>query len=52
MHSYNKWQIKVSAPRVNRVKQLRKAGLTWREIGKLLGVSRQRVQQLAAKGIK
>jgi hypothetical protein len=35
--------------RVQRVLRLRAAGETWRAIGDLLGITRQRAQQLAAR---
>ena len=35
--------------RVQRVLRLREAGETWKTIGDLLGITRQRAQQLAAR---
>ena len=39
-------------PRAEVVIRLRRAGQTWAEIGRILGVSRQRAQALAARYLR
>lgn len=46
---YNERQAAEAQPRAERALRLREAGETWATIGKLLDVTRQRAQQLAAK---
>ena len=44
---FNRQQKEVARPRAERAIRLREAGETWATIGRILGVSRQRAQQLA-----
>jgi len=48
---YNKRLAEEARPRAERAARLRAAGETWATIGQLLGVSRQRAQQLVAKHV-
>ena len=49
---FNAKQIAEAMPRAQRALRLREAGETWATIGQLLGVSRERARQLAAKARK
>jgi hypothetical protein len=44
---FNAQQKEAARPRAERAIRLREAGETWASIGRMLGVSRQRAQQLA-----
>lgn len=44
---FNRQQRELARPRAERAIRLREAGETWKEIGRILGVSRQRAQALA-----
>ncbi|HUP07683.1 MAG TPA: hypothetical protein VMU47_11060 [Caldimonas sp.] len=46
---YNERLRREAEPRVERIARLREANETFEAIGKLLGISRQRAQQLYAK---
>ncbi len=48
-NSYNSRMKRAAAPRKRRIKALRDKGKTWREIGELLGITRQRAQVLGAE---
>lgn len=41
--------LALSKTRKKQIAELRKASMTWAEIGAALGISRQRAQQLGAK---
>lgn len=43
---FNRRQREAAAPRAERARRLREAGETWKTIGALLGISRQRAQAL------
>lgn len=49
LNRYNSNLQKAAAPRIRRIRKLRESGLTWGEIGTLLGISRQRAQQLGTR---
>jgi len=48
-HEFNERLRREALPRARRALRLRQAGETWEAIGKLLGVTRQRAAQLAAR---
>lgn len=50
--AFNQQQREVAKPRIQRITRLRKAGETWTAIGRILGISRQRAQQLGQKVIR
>lgn len=49
--AFNAKQIADAMPRANRALRLREAGESYATIGRLLGVSRERARQLAAKAL-
>lgn len=49
LNRHNAKLQKAASPRIKRVHALRNSGLTWAEIGTLLGISRQRAQQLGSR---
>lgn len=49
MNPYNTRLRKAALPRIIKARKLRESGLTWTEVGKLLGISRQRAMQLATR---
>ena len=52
MNEYNRWQSAIAKPRAKRIAKMRKAGASWKEIAKLLNISRQRAQQIHERNAK
>jgi len=49
MNAHNEKLRVASLSRARKAAKLKGSGLTWEEVGKAMGISRQRAQQLAAK---
>lgn len=52
LSKHNERLHRESLPQARRAASLRRNGITWEEVGEIMGITRQRAQQLAAKVTK